>query len=84
MANLANEKRQNFCMVASRNFYRRDFLCAFSFFLIPSFLLLECGHEGWNPGGSLVREMALEMEPIKKGHQDGKVSVARWKGGVRL
>ena len=51
---------------------------------IPSFLLLECGHEGWNPGGSLVREMALEMEPIKKGQQDGKVSVARWKGGVRL
>lgn len=78
MANLANEKRQNFCMVASINVYRRDLLCAFSFFLIPSFfLLLEWGHEGWNSGGSLVREMALEMEPIKKGQQDGKVSVSK-------
>ena len=84
MVNLAKEKRQHFCMVTSGSFYRRDILSAFSFFLIHSFLLLDCGREGWNSGGSLVHEMALEMEPIKKGQQDGKVSVARWKGGVSL
>lgn len=43
---LASEKRQNFYMVASRSCYNRDSLCAFGFFLIPSFFLL-AGMRTW-------------------------------------